>query len=149
MAELVTAGKITGICLSEASSRTILRAHATHPLTAVETEYSLWERHVEDEILPTLQHAGIGFVAYSPLGRGFLGGALISQSDLGETDQRRRQPWFQGENFDHNHQIAEQLRRVAADDGITSPQLAIAWLLSRPYDVVLTSRTTRQPGTSS
>src|SRR5215211_7586788 len=118
MSELVDEGKIRHIGLSEAAPETIRRAHATHPLAAVQTEYSLWSRDAEDEILPTLRELGIGFVAYSPLGRGFLSGQIQSFEDLPEDDYRRNSPRFQGENFEKNLELVERVREIAEEKGV-------------------------------
>jgi aryl-alcohol dehydrogenase-like predicted oxidoreductase len=136
MAELVQAGKVRYIGLSEASAETIRRAHAVHPIAAVQTEYSLWTRDVEQEILPTLQELGIALVAYSPLGRGFLSGRFSSQEELEEGDYRRHGPRFTGENLQQNLALAERVRELAAERDITPGQLAIAWVLSRWQHVV-------------
>jgi aryl-alcohol dehydrogenase-like predicted oxidoreductase len=131
MAELVAAGKVRYLGLSEVSPRTLRRAQAVHPIAALQTEYSLWERHVEKEILPTCRQLGVAFVAYSPLGRGFLTGQIASPEDLGADDQRRHHPRFQGDNFDRNRSLVAAADRVAAAKGITLAQLALAWLLAR------------------
>src|ERR1700690_1217073 len=137
MAELVKAGKVKYLGLSEASPATIRRAHKVHPITALQTEYSLWERHVEDEILPTVRELGIGFVPYSPLGRGFLTGTIKSTSDLGEKDVRAiRMPRFAGENFDKNQAIVERVKEIAKRKGVTASQLALAWVLAKGEDLV-------------
>ncbi len=136
MAELVQAGKVRYIGLSEASAETIRRAHAVHPITAVQTEYSLWTRDVEAEILPTLQELGIALVAYSPLGRGFLSGRFTSTDELADDDYRRHGPRFTGENLKQNLQLAERVRELAAERGIAPGQLALAWVLSRWEHVV-------------
>jgi aryl-alcohol dehydrogenase-like predicted oxidoreductase len=136
MAELVRAGKVRYLGLSEAAPSTVRRAHAVHPITALQTEYSLWSRDPEDEILPTVRALGIGFVAYSPLGRGFLTGRFRRFEDLDETDWRRRSPRFQGENFAKNLQLVERVRQIAAEKGVTPSQLALAWLLARGEDIV-------------
>jgi aryl-alcohol dehydrogenase-like predicted oxidoreductase len=136
MAELVTAGKVRCLGLSEASVTTIRRAHAVHPITALQTEYSLWTRDPEDGILQTCRELGIGFVAYSPLGRGFLTGRFRSIDDLPADDWRRRHPRFQGENFDRNLAIVERVRTLASRKGCTPAQLAIAWVLARGTDIV-------------
>ncbi|HST34809.1 MAG TPA: aldo/keto reductase [Solirubrobacteraceae bacterium] len=136
MAELVAAGKVRHIGLSEASAETIRRAHAVHQITAVQTEYSLWTREVEDEILPTLNELGIALVAYSPLGRGFLSGRFSSEEELEEGDYRLAGPRFTGENLKQNLTLAERVRELAAERGITPGQLAIAWVLSRGEHVV-------------
>ena len=136
MAELVAAGKVRHIGLSEAGEQTIRRAHAVHPITAVQTEYSLWTRDVESEILPTLTELGIALVAYSPLGRGFLSGRFTSTEQLEEGDYRRYGPRFTGENLEHNLSVAERVRELAAEKGITPGQLALAWTLHRGEHVV-------------
>ncbi len=136
MAELVAAGKVRHIGLSEASAATIRRAHAVHPIAAVQTEYSLWTRDVEDEILPTLDELGIALVAYSPLGRGFLSGRFSSEEELEEGDYRLVGPRFTGENLKRNLALAALVRELAAERGITPGQLAIAWVLSRGEHVV-------------
>jgi aryl-alcohol dehydrogenase-like predicted oxidoreductase len=136
MAELVQAGKVRHIGLSEASAETIRRAHAVHPITAVQTEYSLWTRDVEDEILPTLRELGIALVAYSPLGRGFLSGRFTSPDELEENDYRRFGPRFTGENLKQNLALAESVRELAGEKGITPGQLALAWVLHRWEHIV-------------
>jgi aryl-alcohol dehydrogenase-like predicted oxidoreductase len=136
MAELVAAGKVRHLGLSEASAATIRRAHAVHPITAVQTEYSLWTRDVEAEILPTLRELGIALVAYSPLGRGFLSGRFSSPEELEEGDYRRRGPRFTGENLRQNLTLAERVRDLASEREITPGQLAIAWVLSRGEHIV-------------
>jgi len=136
MAELVAAGKVRHIGLSEAGEQTIRRAHAVHPITAVQTEYSLWTRDVESEILPTLTELGIALVAYSPLGRGFLSGRFTSTEQLEEGDYRRYGPRFTGENLEHNLSVAERVRELAAEKGVTPGQLALAWTLHRGEHVV-------------
>lgn len=136
MAELVQAGKIRYIGLSEATAEQIRRAHAVHPLTAVETEYSLWSREVEDEVLPVLRELGIGFVPYSPLGRGFLTGQIRSFDDLPEDDYRRYYPRFQGENFNKNLEVVALIEKFAARKGCTASQLALAWLLAQGEQIV-------------
>jgi len=136
MAELVKQGKVRYIGISEAASATIRRAHAVHPVTALQTEYSLWSRDPEDEILPTVRELGIGFVAYSPLGRGFLSGSIASVDDLAADDYRRNAPRFQGENFNKNLQLVERVKEIAAEKGVTPGQLAIAWLLAQGDDIV-------------
>ncbi|MFD8638449.1 aldo/keto reductase [Streptomyces sp. NPDC059533] len=130
MAELVAAGKVGHIGISESSAATIARAHAVHPLTAVQTEYSLFERGIEhDGVLDTLRELGIGLVAYSPLGRGFLSGAVTSPDDFAADDFRRTDPRFQGENFDRNLAVVDRVRRLAEEKGVTPSQLALAWTL--------------------
>jgi aryl-alcohol dehydrogenase-like predicted oxidoreductase len=136
MAELVAAGKVRHIGLSEASAETIRRAHAVHPITAVQSEYSLWTREVEAEILPTLNELGIALVAYSPLGRGFLSGRFSSEEELEQGDYRLAGPRFTGENLKQNLTLAERVRELADERGITPGQLAIAWVLSRGEHVV-------------
>src|SRR5437762_406792 len=136
MADLVRAGKVHYIGLSEAAPQTIRRAHAVHPITALQTEYSLWTRDPEDEILPTCRELGIGFVAYSPLGRGFLTGRFRSPGDIPEDDFRRNNPRFQGENFDRNLELVERVREIAAEKGVTPGQLALAWVLHQGGDIV-------------
>ncbi len=136
MAELVEAGKVRYLGLSEASPDTIRRAHAVHPISALQSEYSLWSRDPEDEVLPAVRELGIGFVAYSPLGRGFLSGAIRSLGDLAEDDFRRRNPRFQGSNFQRNLDLADAVRAIADEKGVTPSQLALAWVLSRGDDVV-------------
>ena len=136
MSDLVTAGKIRYIGLSEAGIQTIRRAHAVHPLTALQSEYSLWTRDMEDEVLPTLRELGIGFVAYSPLGRGFLTGQLKSPDDFAADDYRRNSPRFQGENFTKNLEVVERVKAIAGRKGITPGQLALAWVLARGDDIV-------------
>src|SRR6185503_17353535 len=136
MGELVAAGKVRFIGLSEASAATIRRAHATHPLTAVQSEYSLWTRDPEDEVLPTLRELGIGFVPYSPLGRGFLTGAIRSLDDLPEDDWRRSNPRFQEEALRENLQLADRVAELAEQIGATPAQVALAWVLAKGEDVV-------------
>jgi aryl-alcohol dehydrogenase-like predicted oxidoreductase len=136
MAELVGQGKVRHLGLSEASPETIRRAHAVHPISALQTEYSLWTRDPEQEVLPTVRELGIGFVAYSPLGRGFLSGRITSTDDLPENDFRRRNPRFQRGNLDQNLQLVERVREIAEEKGATPGQLALAWLLHRGEDIV-------------
>lgn len=137
MSELVEAGKVRYLGLSEAAPETIRRAHAVHPISALQSEYSLFTRDVEDEILPTLRELGIGFVAYSPLGRGFLTGAWKSVEDLPEDDTRSaRFPRFERENFEKNLALAERVREIAAEKDAAPGQLALAWLLARGDDIV-------------
>jgi aryl-alcohol dehydrogenase-like predicted oxidoreductase len=136
MADLVSEGKIRHIGLSEAAADTIRRANAVHPITAVQSEYSLWTRDPEDEVLPTCRELGIGFVAYSPLGRGFLAGRFTSTDDLDESDFRRTGPRFTGENLQANLRLADKVREIAAEKGVTPAQLAIAWLLAQGDDIV-------------
>jgi aryl-alcohol dehydrogenase-like predicted oxidoreductase len=136
MGELVQAGKVRYIGLSEAAPETIRRAHATHPLTAVQSEYSLWTRDPEDEVVPTLRALGIGFVAYSPLGRGFLTGQIRSIDDLAEDDWRRTNPRFQEEALRQNVQLADRVKELAEERGITPAQLALTWVLAKGKDIV-------------
>ncbi len=136
LAELVAAGKIRHIGLSEASAETIRRAHAVHPITALQSEYSLWTRDPEDEVLPTCRELGIGFVAYSPLGRGFLAARFSSPDDLDEGDFRRTGPRFTGDNLQANLRLADKVKEIAAEKGVTPAQLAIAWLLAQGDDIV-------------
>ncbi|OBJ14590.1 aldo/keto reductase [Mycobacterium colombiense] len=136
LAELVAAGKIRHIGLSEVGVDTIRRAHAVHPITAVQSEYSLWTRDQEDEILPALRELGIGFVAYSPLGRGFLTGAIRSTQELPDTDYRKTNPRFFDDNFQHNLRCADEVRDISADVGATPAQVALAWLLAKGPDIV-------------
>jgi aryl-alcohol dehydrogenase-like predicted oxidoreductase len=136
LAELVSEGKVRHIGLCEVSARTLRRANAVHPIAALQTEYSLWERHVEEEILPTCRELGTGFVAYSPLGRGFLTGAFDSADDLDEDDQRRNHPRFQSENFDHNRTMVRAVEELAGEKGVSPSQLALAWVLAQGGDVV-------------
>jgi len=136
MAELVEAGKVRHLGLSEAASATIRRAHAVHPIAALQTEYSLWTRDPEDEVLATVRELGIGFVAYSPLGRGFLTGAIKAIDDLPEDDYRRRSPRLQPENFQHNLDLVARVEEIAAEKGVTPGQLALAWVLAQGDDIV-------------
>jgi aryl-alcohol dehydrogenase-like predicted oxidoreductase len=136
MAELVAAGKVRHIGLSEAAAETIRRANAVHPITAVQTEYSLWTRDPEAEVLPTCRELGIGFVPYSPLGRGFLAGRFRSPDDLDEGDFRRRGPRFTGENLEANLALAAKVEKIASEKGISPAQLALAWVLARGDDLV-------------
>ncbi|MGD1348095.1 aldo/keto reductase [Mycobacterium seoulense] len=136
LADLVAAGKVRHIGLSEVGVNTIRRAHAAYPITAVQSEYSLWTRDQEDEILPLLRELGIGFVAYSPLGRGFLTGAIRSTEGLPDSDYRKTNPRFFDENFQHNLQSADELRAISADVGATPAQVALAWLLAKGSDIV-------------
>jgi aryl-alcohol dehydrogenase-like predicted oxidoreductase len=136
MAELVASGKVKHLGLSEAGPQTIRRAHAVHPITALQSEWSLWTRDPEDEVLPTVRELGIGFVAYSPLGRGFLAGRFSSPDELTDDDFRRNHPRMKGENFEHNRALADRVRELAAEKGCTRAQLALAWVLSRGDDVV-------------
>ena len=137
LAELVAAGKVRHLGISEAAPATIRRAHQVHPVTAVQTEWSLWSRDVEDNgVLTTVRELGIGFVAYSPLGRGFLSGTIRSVEDLDEKDFRRHSPRFQGENFAKNLELLERVRQIAAEKDVTPSQLALAWVLAQGEDVV-------------
>src|SRR5438874_2511370 len=135
MADLVKQGKVRFLGLSEASAATIRRAHAVHPIAALQSEYSLFNRDPEDEVLPTLRELGIGFVPFSPLGRGFLSGEITSPADFAEGDMRRNNPRLQGENFDRNLQLVDRVKEMAADKGCTPAQLALAWLVAQGDDV--------------
>ena len=136
MAELVATGKVRHLGLSEASPQTIRRAHAVHPITALQSEYSLWSRDPEEGVLDTTRELGIGFVAYSPLGRGFLTGRFSLPDDFEDDDFRKTHPRFTGENFQRNLDLVEQVRELAAEKDVTPGQLALAWVLSRGEDVV-------------
>jgi len=136
MKELVEAGKVRRLGLSEASPDTIRRAHAVHPITALQTEWSLWTRDAEDTVLPAVRELGIGFVPYSPLGRGFLSGRLRSLDDLAPDDFRRSNPRFQGENFQRNLDLVDRVEEIAREQGVTPGQLALAWVLAQGDDVV-------------
>ena len=136
MSRLVERGKVKFLGLSEAGVRTIRRAQATWPITALQTEYSLFTREVEDEILPTCRELGIGFVAYSPLGRGYLTGAISARSDLSESDRRHDHPRWQDENFDNNIKLVGPLKDLSAKNGATPGQMALNWLLSRGPDIL-------------
>jgi aryl-alcohol dehydrogenase-like predicted oxidoreductase len=136
MAELVDAGKVRFLGLSEAAPTTIRRAHAVHPISALQTEYSLWSRDVEEEILPTLRELGIGLVAYSPLGRGFLTGQITSPDDFAPDDFRRHNPRFQGANFERNLQLVDRVREIAHETDCTPGQLALAWVMAQGDDIV-------------
>src|SRR5436305_8958585 len=136
MADLVKAGKVRHLGLSEAAPKTIRRAHATHPITALQTEYSLWTRDPEAEALPTVRELGIGFVPYSPLGRGFLSGRFRSPDELDENDFRRSGPRFTGENLEANLRLASKVAEIAAEKGIAPAQLALAWVLAQGDDLV-------------
>lgn len=136
LAELVAAGKIRYVGLSEVGVETIRRAHAVHPVTAVQSEYSLWTRDQEPAILPLLRELGIGFVAYSPLGRGFLTGTVRSTEELPDSDYRKTNPRFFDENFQHNLRCADEVRDISADAGATAAQVALAWLLAKGPDIV-------------
>jgi len=136
MAELVREGKVRYLGLSEAAPDTIRRAHTVHPISALQTEFSLWTRDPEERVLPTVRDLGIGFVAYSPLGRGFLSGRIRSPNDLEEGDFRRHNPRFQGENFDRNLELVKSVREIAEEKGVTAAQLALAWVLAHGEDIV-------------
>jgi aryl-alcohol dehydrogenase-like predicted oxidoreductase len=144
MAELVEQGKVRHLGLSEAAPATIRRAHAVHPIAALQTEYSLWSRDPEDEIMPTCRELGIAFVAYSPLGRGFLAGRFQRPEDLPEDDWRRRSPRFQDRNFQQNLKLLDRVREIASEKGVTPAQLALAWLLARGAHIVPIPGTTRR-----
>jgi aryl-alcohol dehydrogenase-like predicted oxidoreductase len=131
MAELVKAGKVRHLGLSEAAPQTIRRAAKVHEIAALQTEYSLWSRDVEEEILPTVRELGIGFVAYSPLGRGFLSGQYRKPEDIPEDDYRRNNPRFQGDNFYRNLELVKRVEEIAREKRVTASQLALAWVLSR------------------
>jgi aryl-alcohol dehydrogenase-like predicted oxidoreductase len=143
MKELVDAGKVRYLGLSEAGPETIRRAHAVHPISALQTEYSLWTRDPEDRVLPTVRELGIGFVAYSPLGRGFLSGRFQSPDDFEEGDFRSHHPRFQGENFQKNLQLVERVKEIADEKGVTAGQLALAWVLAQGEDIVPIPGTTK------
>jgi aryl-alcohol dehydrogenase-like predicted oxidoreductase len=137
MAQLVKQGKVKYLGMSEAAAATVRRAHAVHPITALQTEYSLWAREVEDEIIPTCNELGIGFVPYSPLGRGFLTGAIKAPQDVARSDDNRRNfPRFQGENFDRNMEMVEKLKQIAHAKGCKPSQLALAWVLAQGETIV-------------
>ncbi|MEY8016357.1 aldo/keto reductase [Mycobacterium servetii] len=136
LSELVAAGKVRHIGLSEVGVNTIRRAHAVHPVAAVQSEYSIWTRDPEDGVLAVLRELGIGFVAYSPLGRGFLTGAIRSTGEIPDTDYRKTNPRFFEENFTHNLASADELRDISADIGATPAQVALAWLLAKGSDIV-------------
>jgi aryl-alcohol dehydrogenase-like predicted oxidoreductase len=136
MAELVREGKVLHLGLSEAGAQTIRRAHSVHPITAVQSEYSLWTRDPEEEVLPTCRELGIGFVPYSPLGRGFLSGRFKSPDDLDDGDFRRFGPRFSGSNLEANLKLADMVQAIASDKGITAAQLALAWVLAQGEDLV-------------
>jgi len=135
MAELVQEGKVRFLGLSEASAATLTKAHQVHPISALQTEYSLWSRDVEDEILPACRELGIGFVPYSPLGRGFLTGQFKKLEDIPEDDYRRHSPRFQGENFQKNLDLVKKIEEMANKKGCTASQLALAWLLAQGEDI--------------
>ncbi len=143
MGDLVAEGKVGYLGLSEAASETIRRAHRTHPITALQSEYSLWTRDPEDQVLATIRELGIGLVAYSPLGRGFLTGAITSPDDLGDDDWRRSNPRFQGDNFWANLRLVDRVRELAGQKGVTAGQLALAWVLAQGDDIVAIPGTTR------
>jgi aryl-alcohol dehydrogenase-like predicted oxidoreductase len=143
MAELVQAGKVRYLGLSEAAPETIRRAHAVHPISALQSEYSLWTRDPEADVLPTIRELGIGLVPYSPLGRGFLSGRFRSPEDLPEGDFRRENPRFQGANFDRNLALVERVEELAAEKDVTPGQLALAWVLAQGDDIVPIPGTTR------
>ncbi|WP_366670776.1 aldo/keto reductase [Hymenobacter taeanensis] len=145
MAELVKEGKVRYLGLSEAAPDTVRRAHAVHPITALQTEYSLWSRDPEDELLHTCRELGIGFVAYSPLGRGFLTGQIQRYEDLAEDDYRRHTPRFQGENFQKNLDLVAKIREMADEKGVTAGQLALAWVLAQGEHIVPIPGTKRVP----
>ena len=136
LADLVKQGKVRYIGLSEVGPGTIRRAHRVHPLSAVQSEYSLWTRGLEDGVLPALRELGIGLVAYSPIGRGFLSGKIKSINDLSESDWRRNNPRFQGENFQHNFRLAEIVQRIASADRVSAAQVALGWVLRQGKDIV-------------
>ena len=136
MADLVKAGKVRFLGLSEAGAATIRRAYAVHPISALQSEYSLWSRDIEDEIIPTLRELGIGLVPYSPLGRGFLTGQITRFEDLDADDYRRHSPRFQGENFGKNLHLVEKVKDLAAQKGVTAGQLALAWVMAQGEDIV-------------
>jgi aryl-alcohol dehydrogenase-like predicted oxidoreductase len=136
MAELVAQGKVRFLGLSEAAPSTIRRAYAVHPITALQSEYSLWFREPEERVLPTCRELGIGFVPFSPLGRGFLSGRVTNVDTLSPDDMRRRVPRFQGENLDKNLKLVNWLAQMAVKKGVTAPQLALAWLLAKGQDIV-------------
>jgi aryl-alcohol dehydrogenase-like predicted oxidoreductase len=144
MAGLVRQGKVRYLGLSEAAPETIRRAHRVHPITALQTEYSLWSRDPEDQLLPVIRELGIGFVAYSPLGRGFLTGRFRRFEDLPENDYRRTSPRFQGENFGKNIELVDRVRQIAGEKGVKPSQLALAWVLAQGDDIVPIPGTTRR-----
>ncbi len=144
MARLVEAGKVRHLGLSEAAAATVRRAHAVHPIAALQSEYSLFTRDVEAEILPACRELGIGFVAYSPLGRGILGGSIGSLDQLAENDRRRDMPRYQGDNLGHNLELLGPLREIAGAKGATPAQIALAWLLARGGDIVPIPGTARR-----
>jgi aryl-alcohol dehydrogenase-like predicted oxidoreductase len=136
MARLVDEGKVRFLGLSEAAPRTIERAHSVHPIAALQSEYSLWTRDPEPEVLPMCRKLGVAFVAYSPLGRGFLTGAFKSPDDFDPDDTRRNHPRFMGENFKRNLELVEKVKQLAAQAGVTASQLALAWVLAQGEDIV-------------
>jgi len=136
LAELIADGKVLHIGLSEAAPETIRRANAVHPITALQTEYSLWTREVEEEILPACRELGIGFVPYSPLGRGFLSGRFTSPDELDEGDFRRTNPRFEAENLEANQKLATKVKEIAEEKGVTPAQLALAWVLAQGDDII-------------
>ncbi len=144
MSRLVEEGKVRYLGLSEASPATMARAHAVHPITALQTEYSLWSRDPEDQIFATTRELGIGFVAYSPLGRGFLTGRYRQFEDLPEGDWRRLNPRFQGPNFQKNLELVERIREIAASKDVTPAQLALAWVLAQGEDITPIPGTTKR-----
>lgn len=144
MSRLVEEGKVRFLGMSEAAPATLRRAHAVHPITALQTEYSLWSRDPEDEILPTCRELGVGFVAYSPLGRGFLSGRIKRFDDLDADDYRRNSPRFQGENFERNIELVNRIEQLADDKGCTAGQLALAWVLAQGEDIVPIPGTTKR-----
>ncbi len=144
MAELVKAGKVRYLGMSEASPATLRRAHAVHPISALQTEYSLWTRDPEDEVLPTVRELGISFVAYSPLGRGFLTARFKTPADIPEGDYRRNAPRFQGENFTRNLDLVREVERMAQERGVKASQLALAWVMAQGKDIVPIPGTTRR-----
>jgi aryl-alcohol dehydrogenase-like predicted oxidoreductase len=143
LAELVAEGKVRNIGLSEAGVETIRRAHAVHPVTALQSEYSLWTRDPEPKVLPLLRELGIGFVAYSPLGRGFLTGEIRSTEDFAESDSRKTNPRFIGENFQRNLRAVEEVKAIAAEVGATPAQVALAWVLAQGDDIAAIPGTKR------
>ena len=143
MKELVEAGKVRYLGLSEASPETIRRAHAVHPISALQTEYSLWTRDPEDRVLPTVRELGVGYVAYSPLGRGFLAGRFQSPDDFEEGDFRKHHPRFQGENFEKNLELVDKVKEIASEKGVTASQLALAWVMAQGDDIVPIPGTTK------